>query len=132
MSNHPNSKNVEQKPASIFNTIQSKDELMHELFAQKAICYVYAFDVEDLSHVYHANGTKPTSYTELFDIITTTCNPELYWIDNDDTSLIGNFDYLISPCEEYEGYVLCHLESYLTFAQSVADSVVDYMQNFHN
>lgn len=128
MSNHPNSENVEKKQVSISNTTQSKDELMHELFAQKAICYVYAFEVEDLSHVYHASGAKPKSYTELFDIITTTCNPELYWIDNDDTSLIGDFDYLISPCEEYEGYVLCHLESYLTFAQSIADSI----QDFHN
>ena len=132
MPNHLNSEIAEQNQVSISNTTQSKDELMHELFAQKAICYVYAFDVEDLSHVYHANGTKPTSYTELFDIITTTCNPELYWIDNDDTSLIGNFDYLISPCEEYEGYVLCHLESYLTFAQSIADSVADFLQDFHH
>lgn len=124
--------NSEQNQVSITGTTQSKDELMHELFAQKAICYVYAFEVEDLSHVYHANGTKPTSYTELFDIITTTGNPELYWIDNDDTSLIGDFDCLISPCEEYEGYVICHLESYLTFAQSIMDSVADSIEDLHN
>lgn len=120
--------NSDQNQVSISGTTQSKDELMHELFAQKAICYVYAFEVEDLSHVYHASGAKPKSYTELFDIITTTYNPELYWIENDDTSLIGDFNCLISPCEEYEGDVIRHLESYLTFAESLADSLTD----FHN
>lgn len=98
-----------------------KIEVFDEFVAKQAICYVYSFDVEDLSHVYHANGLKPKSYKELYNAIIATGNSNIYLIENDDVELIGDSDFLIDIVMEHEDYPVFALDSYYTFAYSIFD-----------
>lgn len=98
-----------------------KIEVFDEFVAKQAICYVYAFDVEDLTHVYHGSGLKPKSYKELYDKIMETGNSNLYLIENDDIELIGNSDYSIDIVVEHEDYSITALDSYFTFAYGIFD-----------
>ena len=101
-----------------------KIEVFDEFVAKQAICYVYAFDVEDLSHVYHGSGLKPKTYKELYDKIMETGNSNLYLIENDDVELIGDSDYSIDIVAEHEDYPAFALDSYYTFAYSIFDRFV--------
>ena len=99
-------------------------EVFNEFVAKQTIYYVYSFDVEDLSHVYHGSGLKPKSYKELYDKIMETGNSNLYLIENDDVELIGDPDYSIEIVMEYEDYPITALDSYFTFAHSIFDRFV--------
>ena len=98
-----------------------KIEVFDEFVAKQAICYVYAFDVEDLTHVYHDSGLKPKSYKELYDKIMEAGNSNLYLIENDDIELIGDSDYSIDIVVEHEDYPITALDSYFTFAYGIFD-----------
>ena len=101
-----------------------KIEVFDEFVAKQAICYVYSFEVEDLSHVYHASGIKPKSYKKLYDVILETGNSNLYLIENNDVELIGDSDYSIDIVMEHEDYPVFALDSYYTFAYSILDRFV--------
>lgn len=98
-----------------------KIEDFDEFVTKQAFCYVYSFEVEDLSHVYHASGLKPKSYKELYNRIMETGNGNLYLIENDDVELIGDSDYSIEIVMEHEDYPVFALDSYYTFAYSILD-----------
>lgn len=101
-----------------------KIEVFDEFVAKQAICYVYAFDVEDLTHVYHGSGLKPKTYKELYGKIMETGNSNLYLIENDDVELIGDSDYSIDIVAEHEDYPITALDSYYTFAYGIFDRFV--------
>ena len=101
-----------------------KIEVFDEFVAQQAICYVYSFDAEDLSHVYHGSGLKPKSYKELYNKIMETGNSNFYLIENDDVKLIGDSDFLIDIVMEHQDYPVFALDSYFTFAYSIFDRFV--------
>lgn len=101
-----------------------KIEVFDEFVAQQAICYVYSFEAEDLSHVYHGSGLKPKSYKELYNKIMETGNSNLYLIENDDVELIGDSDFLIDIVMEHQDYPVFALDSYFTFAYSIFDRFV--------